>query len=60
MKFFLENKINDKNGTVNATNIAVKYYKLHYTGHISADVKRKINRLRKFYCKSLSLKIVLN
>ena len=28
-------------------------------GHISTDVKRKINSFCKFYCKSLSIKIVL-
>ena len=35
MKFFLENKINEKSVTVNATNNIVKYYKLTYIGHIS-------------------------
>ena len=59
VKFFLENKINEKKDTVNATNNFVKYYKLPYIGHISTDVKRKINRLCKFYCKNLSVKIVL-
>ena len=59
VKFFLENKINEKSDTVNATNNIVKYYKLPYIGHISTDVKRKINRLCKFYCKSLNIKIVL-
>ena len=57
MKFFLENKINDENDTVNATNIVVKYYKLPYIGHISADGKGKINTLCKFYCKSLSIRL---
>ena len=51
VKFFLENKINEKCDTVNATNNVVKYYKLPYIGHISTDVKRKINRFCKFYCK---------
>ena len=51
--FFLENKINKKNGTVNATNNVVKYYKLPYIGCISTDVKRKINRFCKFYCKRI-------
>ena len=59
VKFFLENKINEKSDTVNAINNAVKYYKLPYIGHISTDVKRKINRFCKVYCKSLSSKIVL-
>ena len=59
VKFFLENKINEKSDTVNATNNVVKYYKLPYIGHISTDVKRKINRFCKFYCKSLSIKIIL-
>ena len=57
--FFLENKINEKRDTVNATNHVVKYYKLPYIGHISTDVKRKINRFCEFYCKSLSIKIIL-
>ena len=57
IKFFLENKINEKRVTINATNNAVRYYKLPYIGHISTDVKRKINRFCKFYCKSLSIKI---
>ena len=35
------------------------HYKLPYIGHISTDVKRKINRFCKFYCKSLSIKIIL-
>ena len=43
VKFFLENKINEKSDTVNATNNVVKYYKLPYIGHISTDIKRKIN-----------------
>ena len=42
-----------------ATNNAARYYKLPYIGHISTDVKRKINRFCKLYCKSLSIKIVL-
>ena len=45
--------------TVKATSNAARYYKLPYIGHISTDVKRKINRFCKFYCKSLSIKIVL-
>ena len=59
VKFFLENKINEKSDTVNATNDVVKYYKLPYIGHISTDVKRKINSFCKFYCKRLSIKIIL-
>ena len=59
IKFFLENKINEKRVTFNATKNAARYYKLPYIGHISTDVKRKINRFCKFYCKSLSIKIVL-
>ena len=59
IKFFLENKTNEKRVTINATNNVVRYYKLPYSGHISTDVKRKINRFCKFYCKSLSIKIVL-
>ena len=59
VKFFLENKINEKRVTINANNNAVRYYKLPYIGHISTDVKRKIKRFCKFYCKSLSIKIVL-
>ena len=47
-KFFLENKINQKNDTVNATNNVLNYYKLPYIGHISTDVKRKINRFWKY------------
>ena len=57
IKFFLENKINEKRVTINAINNAFRYYKLPYIGHISTDVKRKINRFCKFYCKSLSIKI---
>ena len=59
IKFFLENKINEKRVKINAANNAVRYYKLSYIGHISTDVKRKINRFCQFYCKSLSIKIVL-
>ena len=42
VKFFLENKINDKSDTVNATNNIVKYYKLPYISHISTDVKIRL------------------
>ena len=59
IKFFLENEKNEKRVTVKATSNAARYYKLPYIGHISTDVKRKINRFCKFYCKSLSIKIVL-
>ena len=59
VKFFLENKINENSDAINATNSTVKYYKLSYIGHISTDVKRKITRLCKFYCKSLNIRIVL-
>ena len=59
VKFFLENKINEKSVTVNATNNVVKYCKLPYIGLISTDVKRKINRFRKFYSKSLNIMVVL-
>ena len=45
--------------TINATNNVFRYYKLPHIGHISTDVKRKIYRFCKFYCKSLSIKIVL-
>ena len=41
------------------TNNAVTYYRLPYVDHILTDAKRKINRFYKFYCKSLSTKIVL-
>ena len=44
VKFFIENKINEKSETVNANNDVVKYYKLPYIGHISTDVKHKTNR----------------
>ena len=59
VKLLLENTINEKKVTINATNTVVRYYKLPYIGHISVDVKREINRVCKFYCKSLSIKIVL-
>ena len=59
VKFFIENKINEKCDTVNAKNNVVKYYKLPNIGHILTDVKRKINRFCKLYCKSLSIKIIL-
>ena len=59
VKFFLESKINEKSDTINATNDIVKYYKSPYIGHISTDVKHKIDRFCKFYCKSLSIKIIL-
>ena len=39
--------------------ILVVFHKLRYLGHVSTDVKRKINRLCKFYCQSLNIKIVL-
>ena len=52
-------KKNKKNVTANATNSGVKYYKLPYIGHISTDVKRKINRCCKFYCKKLNIKVAL-
>ena len=59
IKFFLENKINEKRFTIKATNNAAGYYKLPYISHISTDVKRKNNTFCKLYCKSLSIKIVL-
>ena len=54
VKFFTENKINEKTDTVDATNNV-----LPYVFHVSTDVKCKINRFCKIYCKSLSIKIVL-
>ena len=59
VKFFLENKINEKSETVNAAKNVVKYYKLPYIGHVSTDVRRKTKRFCKYYCKSLNIKIVL-
>ena len=59
VKLFLQNEIIEKSVTINATNNVVKYYKLTYIGHFSTDLKRKINRFCKFYCKILSIKIVL-
>ena len=59
IKFFLENKINNKRITFTATKNAARYYKLPYIDHISTHVKRKINRFCKCNCKSLSIKIVL-
>ena len=41
VKFFLENKIDEKSGTGNATNNDIKYYKLRSIGHISTYIKRK-------------------
>ena len=59
VKLFLENKINEKSDTVNATKNIIKYYKLAYIGHISANVKRKIKRrFCKYYRKSLNIKTV--
>ena len=51
VKFFLENKRNEKN-------VTAKYCKLPYIGHISTDVKCKINRFCTFYCKNLNIKVV--
>ena len=51
VKFFLENKINEKSVTVNSTNNVIKYYELPYIGHILTHVKRKINRFCKFIVK---------
>ena len=51
--------MNEKRVTLNATNNAVMFFKLPYIGHISTDVKRKINRSFKFFIKILSIKIVL-
>ena len=59
IKFFLETKINEKSIRINTTNNIVRHYKLPHIGHISTDVKRKINRFCKFYCKILSIKTVL-
>ena len=59
VKIFLENKINEKKYTANATNNVVKQYKLPYIGHILTNVKRKINRFCKYYCKSLNIKVAL-
>ena len=56
---FLENKINEKSDTVNATKNVLKYYKLPYIGHILIDVKRKINTFCNYYRKSLNIKIFL-
>ena len=58
-KLFLENKINETRVAINATNNVVTQYKPPHIGHISTDVKRKINRFCKFYCKILSIKTVL-
>ena len=54
VKISLGNKIDEKSVTVNTTNNVVKYYKLPYIGHISTDVKCKIDKFCKFYCKSLN------
>ena len=60
IKFFHENKINEKKATINAINNVARYYKSPYIGHILTDIKRKIKRFSKLYCKSLSIKIVLS
>ena len=59
VKFFFENKINEKSDAVNTRNNVVKYYKLPDIGHMSTCVKHKIIRLCKFYCKISSIKIAL-
>ena len=51
VKFFIENKINEKSIIINTTNNVVRHYKLPHIGHISTDAKRKINRFCKFHCK---------
>ena len=48
---FLRTKKNEKRVTIDATNNAVRYYKLLYIGHISTDVKRKINKFCNFIAK---------
>ena len=45
-----KNEKREKRVTIDATKNAVRYYKLLYIGHISTNVKRKINRFCKFYC----------
>ena len=55
VKFFLKNKINEKSVTDNTTNNIEEYYKLPYISHISTN----INKLCKFYCKSLIIRVVL-
>ena len=59
IKFFLENKINEKSDRVNATKNVLQYYKLPYICHILKDVKRKINTFCNYYRKSLNIKIFL-
>ena len=59
VKFFLKNKINEKSVTVNTTNNIEEYYKLPYISHISTNVKLRINKLCKFYFKSLIIRVVL-
>ena len=36
----------------------VSYYKLHYIGNLSTEIKQKITKHCKFYCKSTNIKIV--
>ena len=58
VKFFLENKTNEKTVTGNAINNVVKYYKLPHIGHIPTDIKPKLNRFCKIYYKNFSIKVV--
>ena len=37
----------------------ILYYKLPYIGHISTDVKRRLNKFCKFYRKNLNIMVVL-
>ena len=66
VKFFFENKINEKSDAVNTRNNVVKYNKLPYIGHMSTCVKHKITRVKhkitrlcKFFCKISSIEIAL-
>ena len=58
VKFFLENEINEKSVSANATNDLVQYYKLPYIGHISIDVKCRINRFVNFIVKVYTLSLL--
>ena len=59
VRFFLENKLNDKVFIANFFNKFVKYYKLPYTGHTSTDVKRNL-KLCTIYYEKLNIKFVLS
>ena len=60
IKQYLHAQLSDKKHKEPSNSTNVSYYKLRYIGNLSTEIKQKVMKHCKYYCKSTNIKIVFS